>query len=161
MAEGKPDDALARLQRSGSLCREIGYRRGLQWALNGMGRAAAASGKLLIAEGYYLESQDMSYDLGQTREMLAAMLQLARVRAASGDVRSDAGILGTILADPAGSQLVPPDPETIHESAERKWAELPDHERDPELIEARRLGSLRTADLAARELLAGGGGEGG
>jgi hypothetical protein len=156
MAEARPDDALSHLQRSGSLCREIGYRRGLQWALNGMGRAAAASGKLLSAEGFYLESLDMSYDLGQTREMLATMLHLARVRADEGDQRSAAEILGTILGDPAGSQLVPPDPETIHESAERAWNELSRHGRDGELVEARRRGAQRTVEVAARELLEGG-----
>jgi predicted ATPase len=156
MAEGRPDDALSRLQRSGSLCREIGYRRGLEWALNGMGRAAAASGKLLSAEGYYLESLDTSYDLGQTREMLATMLQLARVRADEGDERSAAEILGTILGDSAGSQLVPPDPETIHESAERAWNDLSRQGSDAELVDARRRGSQRTVEAAARELLAGG-----
>ncbi|MGH2445464.1 MAG: AAA family ATPase [Candidatus Limnocylindria bacterium] len=156
MAEGRPEDALGYLQQSGSISREIGYRRGLQWALNGMGRAAAASGDLLSADGYHMESLDTSYDLGQTREMLAAMLQLAQVRTALGDTTSAAEILGTILADPTGSQLVPPDPETIHESAERMRIALTEHANDGDLVDAGRRGSLRTTDEAARELLAGG-----
>jgi predicted ATPase/class 3 adenylate cyclase len=155
IAEGRPADALGSLQQSGSISREIGYRRGQQWALNGMGRAAAAGGDLLSAEGYHMESLDTSYDLGQTREMLAAMLQLARVRTALGDSTSAAEILGTILADPAGSQLVPPDSETIHESAEQMRIELTEQDRDRDLLDAWRRGSLRTADMAARELLAG------
>jgi hypothetical protein len=118
-----------------------------------MGRAAAASGKLLSAEGYYLESLDTSYDLGQTREMLATMLELARVRADEGDTRSAAEILGTILGDPAGSQLVPPDPESIHASAERAWTDLLSQGDDGELEAARGRGSQRTVEIAAAELL--------
>jgi hypothetical protein len=85
------------------------------------------------------------------------LLQLARIiRAASGDARSAAEILGAILGDPGGSQLVPPDPETIHAPAQRMWGELPDRVHDEELVDARRRGSLRTVDVGARELLADG-----
>ena len=52
---------------------------------------------------------------------------------ALGDEVSAAEILVTILADPAGSQLVPPDRETIHESAERMRIELTVHTQDGDL----------------------------
>lgn len=154
MATGRPADVQDQFRQSAELSREIGYVRGLQWALNGLGDSAAAMEEFDSSMRNYRDSLELSADLGQSREMLGVLTNIAKVRAAMGDSAGAIELLSTILADPAGSQQLALQPAPIHAMA----AELRDaiaNEMEPAArAAATQRGQEQTTEFAVKTLLA-------
>ncbi len=123
-AEGDYAESLRCFQTSADLCARLEYRRGLQWAQDGLGDTALAMGNSNLAMDYYLESLAMSFDLGQTREMLGALARIANTKLAMGTPADAAAILTTIISDPMSSLLLPLHAESIRQEAEQVLAGL-------------------------------------
>lgn len=153
VAEGRPRDVLEEYRQSAQLSREIAYVRGLQWALNGLGDAAAGVGDFEVSTGHYRESLELSYDLGQVREMLGVLTNIARVRGSSGAPEEAVELLSTILADPTGSQQLPMQPASIHAIAEEVRAEYAAELEPADYAAAVERGRAQTTEAVVEELL--------
>ncbi len=153
VAQGRPGDVPAEYRQSAELSREIGYVRGLQWALNGLGDAAAALGDFEVSLGHYLESLELSYDLGQSREMLGVLTNIARLRASMGHIEEAVDLLATILADPAGTQQLPLQPAPIRTIAEELQAAYEAELEQSAFAAAVERGQSRTTEVAVKDLL--------
>lgn len=124
-AQGDFAESLRCFQLSAKLCASLEYRRGLQWAQDGLGDTALAMGDSTLAMGYYLESLAMAFDLGQTREMLGAMARIAQTKVAMGASEEAAEILTTIISDPLSSLVLPLHSESIQQEAQLALTQIP------------------------------------
>src|SRR5690606_2902845 len=133
----------------------IDYVRGLQWALNGLGGASAVMGHFEESYNYYRESLELSYDLGQTREMLGVLSNIAGVRAAMGDEEGAVELLSAILADPAGTQQLALQPAPINAIADDMLADLEPRLSPEAYAAAADRGRFRGTEVIVQDLLLG------
>lgn len=152
-AEGRIDDAVDLYGRSAERARQIGALRVLQMSSAGLGDATMAAGDLSGAEAAFVQSLITSEQMGMTREMLALIARVARIRAATGQNIEAVELLASVLADPASANQALFDSGPISESAtavlDGMQAEL-----DPdEFSGAQAAGTARPYDVAAKELI--------
>jgi predicted ATPase/class 3 adenylate cyclase len=102
--EGRAQDAIDLHARQVSGCREIDYMRGTMVALEGLGEANVAAGRLEAAERAFVEGMATADKMGMVRDMLALMTKIARVRAAMGRNTEAVETLATVLAEPRSAQ---------------------------------------------------------
>jgi predicted ATPase/class 3 adenylate cyclase len=151
--EGRIADALEHYRASIDASDRLGYPRGRQLALGWLGEAHEADGDLAAADAAFVAALGVARDLGQVREMLGAMLSVARVRFAMGDTDRAVELLATVRADPAGSQRLEAQTATIHDAAEAMRAEWEPQLPGDAFAAAWRRGSARRAEAASLDLL--------
>jgi tetratricopeptide (TPR) repeat protein len=152
-SEGRFDEVLEYYGESAALCRDIGYLRGLQWALNGLGEASTSMREFADAERHYLDSLQMAYDLGQDREMLGVLMSLARIWAETGSVERAVQVLTTVANHPAATQQLPFQPSSIHVVAAEMRRTLAEDLTHEALDAATTSGNARTTSAVVRGLL--------
>ena len=96
----------------------IGFQRGVQYTYNHLGSTLVLLGDYEGARDHFLKSLQISADIGQVREMLGAIFEIAGVQFALGELPSALEMLAMILAHPAGQQVYLFDQVSIKEKAE-------------------------------------------
>jgi hypothetical protein len=69
-----------------------------------LGNAAMSSEDYTSARGYFVESLQVAEELGQTRDMVGLLLEVANTLAAAGDVEQAIEMAATAFAHPASAQ---------------------------------------------------------
>ena len=83
---------------------EIEFRRGTQYISNHIGDVEFLLHEFKEAEHHFLESLQISQDIGQTREMLGTLFDLAKLRAATQREKQAVEILAVVIPHPASNQ---------------------------------------------------------
>ena len=83
---------------------EINYLLLLQRTYDGLGMVALMENDPEQAQQFFLKSLRISQECGQTREMLASLLELANVHVALGNFDEALGLLAVVLNHPASDQ---------------------------------------------------------
>jgi predicted ATPase/class 3 adenylate cyclase len=84
---------------------EINYLLLLQRTYDGLGMVALLEKDPEQAQQFFLKSLRISQECGQTREMLASLLELANVDVALGNLEEALGLLAVVLNDPVSDQI--------------------------------------------------------
>jgi tetratricopeptide (TPR) repeat protein len=113
----------------------IGFRRGTQYTYNHLGSTFVMEGDHAGACANFLKSLQISADIGQVREMLGAIYEIAAVQFAVGDLPSALEMLAMIIAHPAGEQVYLFDRLTIREKADALRSSIEDR-LDPDTYDA-------------------------
>jgi predicted ATPase/class 3 adenylate cyclase len=98
---------------------EINYLRLMQRAYDGLGTSALMEHDVQQARQFFLKSLRISQECGQTREMLAALLDLASVHIAQGKLGDALQLLAVVIAHPASEQNSLNHPEPLRDEAEK------------------------------------------
>ncbi len=104
VAQGNYAEARERYQRGLDAAREIDYRRATQHAYNNLGHVALLMGDPLEAERCYLHSLAISEEIGQTRELVETLFDIAQARAAQGKKEEAIRLIALVLSHPASAQ---------------------------------------------------------
>jgi len=83
---------------------EINYLLLLQRTYDGLGLVALLEKDPEQAQQFFLKSLRISQECGQTREILASLLELTNVRIARGNLEEALGLLAVVLYHPASEQ---------------------------------------------------------
>ena len=105
---------------------EINYLLLLQRTYDGLGMVALMENDPEQAQQFFLKSLNISQECGQTREMLASLLELASVHVALGNLHESLGLLAVVLNHPASDQnsLNTNRSETLRDAAEKLRAQV-------------------------------------
>jgi predicted ATPase len=105
---------------------EINYLLLLQRTYDGLGLVALIEKDPEGAQQFFLKSLRISQECGQTREMLASLLELANVHIARGNLDEALGLLAVVLNHPASDQnsLNTNRSESLHDTAEKLRAKI-------------------------------------
>jgi predicted ATPase/class 3 adenylate cyclase len=105
---------------------EINYLLLLQRTYDGLGMVALMEKDPEQAQQFFLKSLRISQECGQTREMLASLLELANVHVAMGNLDEALGLLAVVLNHPASDQnsLNTNRPERLRDAAEKLRARV-------------------------------------
>ena len=105
---------------------EINYLLLLQRTYDGLGMVTLMEKDLEGAQQFFLKSLRISQECGQTREMLASLLELANVHVAQGNLDEALGLLAVVLNHPASDQnsLNTNRSEPLRDAAEKLRAEI-------------------------------------
>ena len=125
--EGRWRHAVTLYERVLEIDLEIDFRRGVQYALNNLGVAFIELGEFEAAEGYLLRSLEISEEIGQVREMLHTLCDIAETRSRVGENAAAVELVAAALSNPASSQgsvYRSPMGETIEALRARLEAEL-------------------------------------
>jgi tetratricopeptide (TPR) repeat protein len=106
LAESTGDFVEARreFERVLGVGREISYGRISEYMLNSLGRVTIRQGDYGEAMGYLTESIAVSMDLGQMREVLGSIVDVARVRIGEQRETEAVTLLAVVLNDPRSAQ---------------------------------------------------------
>lgn len=102
----------------------VNFGRGLQYTYSNLGNVSYRLKDYQEAEGYFLQSLGISDEIGHTREMLATVSDMARVRAVTERGGEAIELLAIVLKHPAREQHGLLRPATIQEDAEQLRMEL-------------------------------------
>jgi tetratricopeptide (TPR) repeat protein len=97
-------EAQERYRRGLDAALEINYRRAIQHAYSNLGHVALLTGEPQEAEHYFLQSLSISENIGQSREVVETLFDIARVRSAQGRKEEAVRLTVTVLNHPASSQ---------------------------------------------------------
>ena len=123
--QGRLTEAAALYERALVIDAEIDFRRGVQYALNNLGVVFSEMSDFESADSEFLRSLAISEEIGQTREILHTLCDIADVRAQLGDREEAVRLIAAAFGNPASTQLsVYRAP--IHETTERLRARLED-----------------------------------
>ena len=105
---------------------EINYLLLLQRTYDGLGMVALMEKDPEQAQQFFLKSLRISQECGQTREMLASLLELANVHVALGNLDEALGLLAVVLNHPASDQnsLNTNRSESLRDAAEKLRAQI-------------------------------------
>jgi predicted ATPase/class 3 adenylate cyclase len=105
---------------------EINYLLLLQRTYDGLGMVALIEKDPDQAQQFFLKSLRISQECGQTREMLASLLELANVHVALGNLDDALGLLAVVLNHPSSDQnsLNTNRSEPLRDTAEKLRAEI-------------------------------------
>ncbi len=155
-AQGEHVEARERYLLVLETARTLDYRRGIQFAAFSLGQASAMLGAADEAEDYYLQSLAISDEIGQTREMLTTLCDLARVWAKAGRSGEALELVAFILQHPAREQHAPLRPSSIQDDAGQVRAELEAVLSPQDYRNAWERGKRRELESVADEVLAAG-----
>jgi len=96
----------------------IGFQRGMQYTYNHLGSTLVLLGEYEQAQQNFLKSLQISSDIGQVREMLGAIFEIAATKFTVGDLPATLRLLAVILSHPARKQHYLFDQVSIGEKAE-------------------------------------------
>jgi ATP/maltotriose-dependent transcriptional regulator MalT len=150
-----PLDAIDLHGRGVARCRDLGYMRGTMVALEGLGEANLAAGRLDAAEQAFIDGMATAEKMGMIRDMLGMMAKVAKVRAAIGRPEEAVEILATVLAQPMSAQQPFADNTPIKDSAARVLHDLRDALGHQDYAAALARGTSTPFEVAAKELMAG------
>jgi predicted ATPase len=150
-----PLDAIDLHGRGVARCRDLGYMRGTMVALEGLGEANLAAGRLDAAEQAFIDGMATAEKMGMVRDMLGMMAKVAKVRAALGRPEEAVEILATVLAQPMSAQQPFADNTPIKDSAARVLHDLRDALGHQDYAAALARGTSTPFEVAAKELMAG------
>jgi predicted ATPase/class 3 adenylate cyclase len=151
----RPLDAIDLHGRGVARCRDLGYMRGTMVALEGLGEANLAAGKLDAAEQAFIDGMATADKMGMIRDMLGMMAKVAKVRAAMGSPEEAVEILATVLAQPMSAQQPFADNTPIKDSAARGLHDLRDAVGHQDYAAALARGTSTLFEVAVKELMAG------
>jgi ATP/maltotriose-dependent transcriptional regulator MalT len=150
-----PLDAIDLHGRGVARCRDLGYMRGTMVALEGLGEANLAAGRLDAAEQAFIDGMATAEKMGMVRDMLGMMAKVAKVRAAIGRPEEAVEILATVLAQPMSAQQPFADNTPIKDSATRVLDDLRQTLGNEECSAALARGTSTPFEVAAKKLMAG------
>jgi tetratricopeptide (TPR) repeat protein len=118
--------AKAYFLRAMQAAEEINYLLLLQRTYDGLGLVALMEKDPEGAQQFFLKSLRISQECGQTREMLASLLELTNVHVAQGNFDEALGLLTVVLNHPASDQnsLNTNRSESLHDTAEKLRAKI-------------------------------------
>lgn len=151
----RPLDAIDLHARGVARCRDLGYMRGTMVALEGLGEANLAGGRLDAAEQAFIDGMATAEKMGMVRDMLGMMVKVAKVRAAIGRPEEAVEILATVLAQPMSAQQPFADNTPIKDSATRVLDDLRQTLGNEECSAALARGTSTPFEVAAKKLMAG------
>ena len=96
---------------------EINYLRLLQRTYDGLGTAALLEHDVQQAEQFFIKSLRISQECGQAREMLASLLDIAKVKIARGNLDDALQHLAVVWNHPASDQNSLNHPEILRDEA--------------------------------------------
>lgn len=150
--QGRLTEAAALYERALVIDAESDFRRGVQYALNNLGVVFSEMSDFESADREFLRSLAISEEIGQTREILHTLCDIADVRAQLGDREEAVRLIAAAFGNPASTQLsVYRAP--IHETTERLRARLEDELDENVYREAWSLGSAGGIEPLVRGLL--------
>jgi hypothetical protein len=153
MAMGDHATAKTHFVRGVQAAEEINYLRMLQCCSDFLGTLALIDGDIPQAQEYFLRSLTISRECGQTREMLAALRDIANVRIAEGDLQTALELVAVVLSHPASDQNSLNRPERLRDETEKLRAyieerlELASYRAAWEVGQKRRLAEVVTEVL--------------
>jgi predicted ATPase/class 3 adenylate cyclase len=123
---GNISAAKAYFLRGMQAAEEINYLLLLQRTYDGLGMVALMEEDPEQAQQFFLKSLHISQECGQTREMLASLLELANVQVAMGNLDEALGLLAVVLNHPASDQnsLNTNRSESLRDAAEKLRAQI-------------------------------------
>jgi predicted ATPase/class 3 adenylate cyclase len=123
---GNISAAKAYFLRGMQAAEEINYLLLLQRTYDGLGMVALMEEDPEQAQQFFLKSLRISQECGQTREMLASLLELANVQVAMGNLDEALGLLAVVLNHPASDQnsLNTNRSESLRDAAEKLRAQI-------------------------------------
>jgi predicted ATPase/class 3 adenylate cyclase len=124
LAIGDPETAKAHFLRGAQAAEEINYLRLLQRTYDGLGTAALMEHDIQQAQQYVLKSLRISQECGQTREMLAGLLDLANVDMAQDNLDHALQLVAIVLNHPASDQNSLNRPGFLRNDAEKLRAQI-------------------------------------
>jgi predicted ATPase/class 3 adenylate cyclase len=151
--EGRPKDAIDLFSRSADRARKIGFARGLQVSLAGLGDTNLATGDLAAAEAAFIESLDAAQRTSMVPEMLGTMVKIAKVLAASGRQTEAVELLSTVLAEPASNRQLFTESTPIDSMASAELEKLQREMEPGEYEKALAAGSSRSYRIVVKELI--------
>jgi tetratricopeptide (TPR) repeat protein len=119
MAVGDFATAKTHFTRGVEAAEEINYLRMLQISYDSLGALALIENHVRQAEQFFLKSLRISNECGQTREMLAALRDIANVRLAEGDLEPALQLVAVVLMNPANEQNSLNRPERLRDETEK------------------------------------------
>jgi len=119
LAIGDLEAAKAYFTSSRQAAEEINYLRLLQRTYDGSGTAALLDREVEQAQQFFIKSLRISQECGQTREMLAGLLDLASVHMAQGNLDNALELLAVVLKHPASDQSSLNRPGFLRDDAEK------------------------------------------
>jgi tetratricopeptide (TPR) repeat protein len=150
---GRLSDAIAFFTQSADRARRIGFPRAMQVSLMGLGEANLATGDLVAAQAAFVESLRVAERTGMVLEMLATLVKIAMVFAASQRASEAVKLLAAVIADPASDRQMFTEGTRINAAAFAELETLHDS-MDPEDYErALADGSTRALRAVAKELI--------
>ncbi|MDX1521304.1 MAG: BTAD domain-containing putative transcriptional regulator [Anaerolineae bacterium] len=137
LAQGAYAEAKLFYEQSLKAAKVLNYRRTTQQSYDNLGDVSFYLGQLGQAEQYFRLSLEISEETGQTREMLATLYDLARVRAAQGNKAEAVELLAVVLHHPLSNLplLLRTEDSALKEAATRLLATL-EVELDPDVYGA-------------------------
>jgi predicted ATPase len=151
---GNYAEARDRYQQVLETAQSVNFRRGLQYTYNNLGNVSFWLEDYREAEEYFLQSLSNSYEIGHTREILATLYDIARVRASAQQASEAVVLLAVILQHPAREQHGLLRPATIQEDAEQLRIELETALAPEEYAAAWGRGQAAELDAVVAEMLA-------
>jgi len=118
LAIGDIGAAKAYFLRGMQAAEEINYLRLLQRTYDGSGTVALLEQDVQQAEQFFIKSLRISQECGQTREMLASVLDLASVHIAQGNLDNALQLLTIVIKHPASDQNSLNHPGRLRDEAE-------------------------------------------
>ncbi len=152
-AEGRPADAVDLYARQLARSRAIGFLRSKLVALEGLGDANHADGRLEAAEAAFVEGVEVAEQMSMVRDMLGMMAKIAIVRAASGRTSEAVELLATVCSEPISAQQSFTANVPIRETADAALVELKAHLAPDEYAAAHARGAATPYDVAAQALM--------
>jgi hypothetical protein len=119
MTMGDFGTAKTHLLRGVEAAEEINYLRMLQICNDSLGTLALIEGDVQGAEQFFLSSLRISQKCGQTREILASLRDIARVRIAEGDLDGALQLAAVVLKHPVSEQNSLNRPERLRDETEK------------------------------------------
>jgi predicted ATPase/class 3 adenylate cyclase len=151
--QGDIEEAINLNTRSVVRSRGIGHLRSLQLSLTGLGVANLEIGDFDAAEEALIEDLAISERMGLIRELLQVLIQLARVRSATGRAGEAVELLATVIAEPMSSNQTVWETSSLKEIAVEEVTELESSLDSAESSSRREAGTAKPYQVAVKELL--------
>ncbi len=151
--QGDFEEALELNKRSVERSREIGHLRSLQLSLTGLGVANLEIGDFDAAEAALLEDLAVAERMGLVREVLQVLIQLARVRSATGRPGEAVELLAAVTAEPMSSNQTVWETSSLKEIATEAVTELESALDVDEFSSRNEVGTAKPYQVAVKELL--------
>lgn len=121
---GRFDDAAELFHQAAERAQRLGFLRGIQLFLLGMGDAEFAAGEHTGAREAFVESLDAAERAGMIVEMLATLVRIGRAMVNGGEVEEAVRMLAMVEAEPDSRARLFTDSEEIEKMASSELAEL-------------------------------------
>ena len=125
----------------------------LQISYDNLGTLALVEGDVQQAQQFFLQSLRISQECGQTREMLAALRDIAKVHIAQGDLDRALQLVAVVLSHPASDQNSLNRPERLRDETEKLRVQIEARLDQPRYRSAWETGQRRHLAEVVAEIL--------